>query len=48
MKRRYFAPQLAKDYKDLVQFNRTITTERGKFLRKQIKELEKECACPLE
>lgn len=38
----YFAPQLAKDYRELVQFNRTITTERSKFLRKQIKDLEKE------
>lgn len=38
----YFSPQLSKGYEDLVQFNRTITTERSKYLRKQIKELEKE------
>ena len=38
----YFAPQLTKEYQELVQFNRTITTERAKFLKQQIKELEKE------
>jgi uncharacterized protein YydD (DUF2326 family) len=38
----YFAPQLAKQYEDLLQFNRTITTERSKFLKQQIKDLEKE------
>jgi uncharacterized protein YydD (DUF2326 family) len=40
----YFAPQLAKEYVELVNFNRTITTERSKFLRQQIKDLEKERA----
>jgi uncharacterized protein YydD (DUF2326 family) len=38
----YFSPQLSKDYEELLQFNRTITTERSKFLRQQLKELEKE------
>jgi uncharacterized protein YydD (DUF2326 family) len=38
----YFAPQLTKEYQELVQFNRTITTERSKFLKQQIKDLEKE------
>jgi len=40
----YFAPKLTKEYQELVQFNRTITTERSKFLKQQIKELEKERA----
>src|SRR6202040_3558947 len=31
-----------KEYEELVQFNRTITSERSKFLRAQIKDLEKE------
>ena len=33
----YFSPQLSKDYEELLQFNRTITTERSKFLKQQIK-----------
>lgn len=40
----YFAPQLAREYNELVHFNRTITSERSKFLRQQIKDLEKERA----
>src|ERR1035437_2386745 len=40
----YFSPQLTREYEELVQFNRTITTERAKFLRQQIKDLEKERA----
>ena len=40
----YFAPQLSKDYEELVQFNKTITSERGKFLRQQINDLVKERA----
>lgn len=38
----YFAPQLSKEYEELIQFNKTITTERRKFLRKQLTDLEKE------
>ena len=38
----YFSPQLAKDYEELLHFNRTITTERSKFLKQQLRELEKE------
>lgn len=40
----YFAPQLSKEYEELVQFNKTITTERKKFLRQQLTDLEKERA----
>jgi uncharacterized protein YydD (DUF2326 family) len=40
----YFSPQLSKEYEELLQFNRTITTERGKFLKRQLRELEKERA----
>lgn len=38
----YFSPQLTKQYEELVQFNRAITTERSKLLRKQVNELERE------
>lgn len=38
----YFAPQLNKDYEQLLHFNRTITTERSRFLREQLRDLEKE------
>jgi uncharacterized protein YydD (DUF2326 family) len=37
----YFAPQLNKDYEQLLHFNRTITTERGRFLRQQLRAWKK-------
>ena len=40
----YFSPQLSKNYEELLQFNRTITTERSKFLKQQLRDLEKERA----
>jgi uncharacterized protein YydD (DUF2326 family) len=38
----FFSPQLIKQYDELVDFNKTITAERSKFLKKQIADLEKE------
>ena len=38
----FFAPQLVRDYEQLVQFNKTITSERAKFLKEQLQELERE------
>jgi uncharacterized protein YydD (DUF2326 family) len=40
----HISPKLLKGYEELVQFNRNITTERSKFLRQQIKDLEEERA----